>query len=338
MLKKLMLLFCVSLFALGEPALAETAPARIVGGRAHVLPDWFKQSFLNIKDDAVSARQDGRHLLIFFDFNDCPYCARSLDENFRQGDNMVFIKKNFDVIALNMRGSQEVTWIDGVTSTEIELTKKLKIVGTPSMVFIDPESGKIVLRLNGYRAPSMLRHAVEFVHEKQYRNQSLADYIEKKVKASPYIFVINPHFKKMTNFTQYQKPLAVIFEDKNCADCKAFHEKVLNKPAVIAEFKPFQLVRLDAYADTPITDIAGKPSTPRRWAAALGLNYSPSIVLFDEGKEVARIGGLFYHFHFKEMLRFVSGKHYQRYPDFESYLAVRQKELLDSGTSININQ
>ena len=101
MLKKLMLLFCVSLFALGEPALAETAPARIVGSRAHVLPDWFKQSFLNIKDDAFSARQDGRHLLIFFDLNDCPYCARSLDENFRQGDNMVFIKKNFDVVALN---------------------------------------------------------------------------------------------------------------------------------------------------------------------------------------------------------------------------------------------
>jgi hypothetical protein len=67
---------------------------------------------------------------------------------------------------------------------------------------------------------------------------------------------------------------------------------------VLAELKPFRVVRLDAYAETPIVDITGRHTTPRGWAASLGLNHRPGVVLFDEGKEAGRVEGRFYHFHF----------------------------------------
>ncbi|MCK7509516.1 MAG: hypothetical protein MZV70_39425 [Desulfobacterales bacterium] len=63
---------------------------------------------------------------------------------------------------------------------------------------------------------------------------------------------------------------------------------MLNHPEVLAELKPFRVVRLDAYAETPIVDITGRQTTPRGWAASLGLNHRPGVVLFDEGKEASR--------------------------------------------------
>lgn len=336
-MKKPMLLLCVALLTIGVSALAETPPGRATGGRAHALPDWFKPSFLNFKDEAEEARKTGRHILVFMDLNDCPYCARTLDENFRHGENMEFIRKNFDVIAVNVRGAGEVTWIDGATHTEQDLAAKLKVVGTPALVFIDPD-GKKVLQLNGYRSPPTLRHALDYVHTKAYRDQSLAAYIEKKQPAPVYAFLDHPRFEKITNFANYRKPLAVIFEDKNCADCAGFHDKVLNHPDVLAELEPFRVVRLDAYADTLVVDLAGTRTTPRAWAASLKLTHRPGVVLFDSGKEAARIEGRFYHFHFKEMLRFVSAKHYRRYDRFGAYLNDRQQDLLRQGINIDFSE
>ncbi len=329
---------CYALLMTGGTAFAETKPGKIIGARQHTMPDWFKQSFLDLKDDAGEARQAGRHILLFMDLNGCPYCARMLDENFHGGENMPYIKEHFDVIALNIRGGREVAWLDGKTYSEIDLaTKILKVAGTPALIFIGPDGNK-VLQLDGYRAPKTLRHALEYVHNKAYRDQSLADYIEKNQQAAVYKFRGHPRFEDVKDFANYRKPLAVIFEDRNCTGCDGFHDKVLNHPDVLAELKPFRVVRLDAYSDAPITGISGKQTTPRGWAASLGLTHRPGVVLFDEGKEAARAEGRFYHFHFKELLRYVSGKYYQRYDRFGSYLQDRQPELLQQGTSIDFRE
>ena len=336
-MKKLLLLLCMALLTTAGLAQTETKPGTMTGGKAHVFPEWFKSSFLNFKEEADEARRTGRHILVFMDLNNCPYCARTLEENFHQGDNMEYIKKNFDVIAVNIRGAGEVTWIDKAVYTEQSLALKLKVFATPTLVFIAPD-GKQVLQLNGYRTPPTLRHALEYVHDKAYRKQTLADYIEKKQKTAVYTLRDNPRFEKVTDFTRYQKPLAVIFEDKNCADCAGFHDKVLSHADVIAEMKPFRVVRLDAYAETPIVDITSKRTTPRAWAASLKLTHRPGVVLFNEGTEVARVEGRFYHYHFKEMLRFVSGKYYKEYDRFGSYLNTRQSDLLREGINIDFGE
>jgi thioredoxin-related protein len=336
-MRRLLLLLCVALLPVAGPALAETTPGRVTGGRAHALPDWFKPSFLNFQEEVEEARKAGRHILVFMDLNDCPYCARTLDENFRQGENMEFIRKHFDVIAINIRGASEVTWIDGTTSTEQEFAARMKVVGTPALVFVNPD-GRKVLQLNGYRTPPTLRLALEFVNDKAYRHESLSDYIEKRHKAPVYAFRDHPRFETVTDFAGYRKPLAVIFEDRDCADCAGFHDKVLDRPDVLAEMKPFRVVRLDAYAETTIVDITGKRTTPRAWAASLGLTHRPGVVLFDDGKEAARVEGRFYHFHFKEILRFVSGGYYKRYDRFGAYLDDRQRALLQQGVNIDFGE
>lgn len=155
------------------PAGAATPPEK-PKGVAYTLPQWFRSSFLDFRQDVAEARAQGKHVMVFLHLDDCPYCARLLNESFVNGDNRDFMEKHFDVIAINVRGSLEVKWIDGVTYTEKALAAHLKIRGTPTIVFLD-QDGKIALWIRGYRDPRALRAALDYVQSKSHRSRPFAD-------------------------------------------------------------------------------------------------------------------------------------------------------------------
>lgn len=161
------------MLAASGPAGTATPPERLKPV-AYTLPQWFKASFLDIRQDVAEARQRGRHLMIFLHLDDCPYCARLLEENFVSGDNHDFIRQHFDVIAMNVRGSLDVQWLDGATYTEKGLAEHLKIRGTPTLIFLDQDA-TMVLRFRGYREPLALRTALNYVQSKSYRSQPFRD-------------------------------------------------------------------------------------------------------------------------------------------------------------------
>lgn len=316
---------------------AQTGAGRLKGGVAYTLPNWFKPSFLDFRQDVAEARKQNRHVMVFVHLDDCPYCARMLKESFVSGENHDFIRRHFDVVAVNVRGSLEVQWIDGVSYTERGLTTHLKVIGTPTILFLG-EDGGIALRLNGYRDPGALRAALEYVQSRSYRSQPFAAYVAAKNSPAVYAFRDHPQFAAVTNFKGYRKPLAILFEDRQCAECARFHEKTLSHPDVVAEMKPYLFVRLDAGSNQPLVDLAGNATTPAQWAKALNLTYRPAVVLFNEGREIFRMDTHLYHFHFKEALRYVSGGHYQRYATFSRYNAARRTELLKQGIDIDYGE
>jgi len=59
--------------------------------------------------------------------------------------------------------------------------------------------------------------------------------------------------------------------------------------------------------------------------------------LFDDGVEITRADGRLNHFHYKEVLRCVSGGFYQQYPTYLKYIGVRQKQLLEAGVDIDFS-
>jgi thioredoxin-related protein len=318
---------------------AEVVPGRLKGGVNYALPTWFKPSFLNFQEEAQDAGRQGKHLMVFVHLEQCPYCDRMLKENFVSGDTRDFADKHFDAIGVNMRGTVEAVWIDGTTYTERSLSRHLKVTATPTIVFLDP-GGKKVLQLTGYRDPRSLRLALDYVQSKRYLNQPFSSYLAERKQASldlPALYVLrdHPQFATTTNFKHYQKPLAILFEDRRCAECARFHDKTLNHPDVLAEMKEFHFVRLDAGSTEPVTDLDGNITTPAQWVNTLGLTYRPAVVLFNRGKEVFRVDARLYHFHFKEMLRYVSGGHDTGPDAFSRYNAARRSELLQQGISID---
>jgi thioredoxin-related protein len=335
-MKLLFTALAIALSIAGAPTAAEAAPGKMTGGQKYEMPAWFKMSFLDLKDDLKETSAHGRQIMLFLHLEECPYCARLLNENFREGATREFIERHFDVIGIDIRGSRTVNWFDGHEYTELTLAKMLKVYATPTIIFIDPE-GRMALRLDGFRKRQAFRQALDYVQQKAYRQESLTSFVAKQQQA-PYRLRAEPMFRELTDFNNYRKPLAVMFEDKDCTDCDEFHDKVLKHPEVLPELSHFTVVRLDAYSDQPITDIDGKRTTPKQWVEQLGLTYRPGIVLFNEGKEQARVDGMLYHFHFKELLRYVSGGYYKKFGSFSQYNAARRTELLQQGISIDYAQ
>ena len=48
----------------------------------HEKPAWFKESFLNLREDVEEAKENNKRVLLYFYQDGCPYCAKLLQDNF----------------------------------------------------------------------------------------------------------------------------------------------------------------------------------------------------------------------------------------------------------------
>lgn len=329
----------IFVFFLAFLANASAKEGKIIGASNHEVPKWFKESFLDIAEDISEAKEANKHFMIFLDFEGCPYCSKMLKESFEE-DNATsqFIKKHFDVIELNVKGSREVTWVDGETLAEKDLVGKLKIQFSPTVLFFNQEK-EIIARINGYRNKLDFKSIVEFVQSKTYEKMDLNSYLNNLEKKALYSFKANSLFKDISDLSKVDTPLALIFEDTNCTQCEHFHNKILANKEVQEEFKKFTVVRFDANSQKEIILPNKEKTSPKELLAKLNLDYRPSVLLFDDKKHISTIDALLFPFHFKEVLRYVSNKEYIKYPKtYLDYLRVRQEELLKQGIDVNVGE
>ncbi len=311
---------------------------KVTGGTAHHYPDWFKASFLDISEDIAEAKEGDKHLMLFMSLEFCPYCTKMLKENFYEGAKLQpYIANNFDVVGINIKGAKEVTVDEDTTMTEKEYAGHLKVHYTPTILFFDQEENKIALRVNGYRSPENFRYILDFIKNKEYKNSTVTQYLEKVKNKTLYTLKQNKMFKNITDLSKVNGPLAVIFEDGGCTQCNYFHNTTLKNKEVQKELSKVTVVRFDATSNEKIITPEGKTTTPNKWAKDMVLDYRPGVVLFDKKKEIVRIDALLYSFHFKELVRYVSGGYYEQYSTFLGYLRPRQVELLDQGVNIDLS-
>ena len=309
---------------------------QIVGGVVHPLPDWFKESFLEIADDVDEASEAGRHVMLFFDLNGCPYCARMLDESFKAEPNSSYIQENFDVIAVNIQGDREIAFNEEVTVTEKQLADILRVFSTPALVFLD-ENNETIVRVNGYRAPERFRQVLEFVATRSYRSTGLADYLQARLDRNVYQLRDHPSFTETRDLSEIDGPLMLIFEDGGCYDCNEWHEAIFADPRVQAETGAFTIVRLDVDSGEPVVGITGKQTTAAELARKYEMIYRPGILLFEDGNLLRRHDSLTFPHHLSESLRYV-GRGIHRETDYRSYVAKYREELLASGVDIDLGR
>ena len=94
------------------------------------------------------------------------------------------------------------------------------------------------------------------------------------------------------------------------------------------------------YAGAKLREIRTRLSLKQKeFAAKLGITYRPSIVLFDQGKEIVRIESMLYRYHFTGVLEYVAERQYEKYPGGPfRYMDVKTEELLESGEDVNISE
>ena len=293
---------------------------------ALVLPDWFKLSFLELGDDIREAREaDKKGLIIYFGQKFCPYCKQHLTKNWGQPDIIEYTRKNFDVVAINVKGQRIVTDLDGKTYTEKQFSALKKTDFTPSIIFYNTE-GKAVLRLRGYRPPYQFRAALEYVADAHYKKESFRQYMARAEAAMSYgrpelntndAFEKPPYLLDRSRIKASQ-PLMVVFERKRCHACDVLHAEPLSHPDIETRLLQLEAVQLDIESSQPLITPSGHRTTASAWAQKLKINYTPTIIFFDEGgREIIRIEAVVWFHRLRNVLDYVLSGGYKKYPTFQ---------------------
>lgn len=340
-LVNLLLLFPVALFA-AEPA-NQALSAGMVNPGYHEKPEWFKESFLDIREDIAEAESAGKRVLLYFYQDGCPYCGKLLQDNFGDVKIADFTQQQFDVIAINMWGDREVTDLGGSQSTEKDFARSLKVQFTPTMVFLD-EAGKVVLRVNGYFAPHRFMTALQYVAGKKESVISARDYFQQQQpqQATGRLHEETSTLAKTPDGYNLQrqagaKPLLVIFGQKTCSACDELHQDILKRDEVIGSMQPFDIVVVDSWSADMLVTPGGQTLSAKDWAKSLGIHYNPSLVFFDaNGKEVFRTEGYLRTFHVKGAMDYVASSAYLQEPEFQRYLQKVTEDLHKRGIKYNL--
>jgi len=326
-----------ALLGLAAAGAAEKAALRGIG--QFEIPGWFKNSFLDLHEDVTEATADGKRLLVYFGQEGCPYCAQLFNTNFSQAHIADYTRKHFDALAIDLWGNREVTDFSGNKMPEKELAARLKVRFTPTILFFN-EKGETVLRINGYYPPHQFMAALQYVAEKQEGRLSFREYLAKqapsaargKLNAEP--FFAKPPYD--LSESAGGKPVAVFFEQKDCAGCDTLHREILSQAATLKELKRFHAIQLDRWSDTPVVTPAGNKTTARRWADELNIAYVPSAVLFDGGKEAIRIEAFLKGFHVQSVLDYVASGAYKTQPELQRFIRERADHLREQGVAIDL--
>ena len=305
-------------------------------------PAWFKESFLDLREDVEEATAEGKRLLLYFHQDGCPYCAKLLQDNFADREIADTTRKHFDVIAINIWGDKPVTGLDGLETTEKQFASKLRVQFTPSMMFLD-EQGKLVMRINGYFPPHKFKAALDYVAGKQEKKQKFADYfaLQETAPASGKIqhepFFLPDPMSLGDNRNSSGRHLMVVFEQAQCAACDELHADSLKRRNIITALSNLDVAQLDMRSADMLQAPDGSILPVRQWAQSLGIQYAPSMVFFDpQGKEVFRVEAYLKSFHLHAALDYVATGAYIHQPNFQRFIQRRADALHDAGFEFDL--
>jgi thioredoxin-related protein len=319
---------------------AEVLAAGMVNPGYQEKPDWFANSFLDIREDIGEAQSAGKRVLLYFYQDGCPYCKKLLETNFSLADTVTRTREHFEVIAINMWGDREVTDLSGTQTTEKEFARALRVMFTPTLLFLD-EQGNVVLRVNGYYPPHRFNAALDYAAEHDGKSPTFLEYLA-QVAPVPSTGKLHgdPSFLPAGNdlSNRYNgRPLLVMFEQQDCAPCDELHQDILQRPESKELLKRFDVVVLDLWSKEPVNRPDGSYGSVADWARKLDVKYAPSLVFFDEdNREVFRAEAYLKAFHTQSSMDYVASKAYLDEPEFQRYIAGRAEVLEGQGVHVEL--
>ena len=292
------------------------------------LPNWFKLSFLDLKETLRETAKAGkRGLIIYFHRHDCAYCNAQIEVNWGSHDILNYTLNHFDVIVIDVNGQRSVTDFDGKVLTESDYATKMNTTFTPSMLFYNTR-GKLALRLPGFRPPYQFRAALEYVADSHYQREKFADYLARAEAAMEFgqdkmnendAFTPAP-FNFDRSRVPGKRPLVIFFEHPRCHACDVLHADPISDINVAAHLSKFDAAQLNIFSDSPVITPDGQKTTAKAWARQLDLSFAPTLIFFDEqGKEIIRIDSVVRLYRLNNVLNYVLSKGYLKYPTLQAW-------------------
>lgn len=317
------------------------AQAQQASPHAIDIPTWFLESFLDFKDEAATAAKAGKRLMLYFGQDGCPYCRELMQTNFSQKSIVDKTRTHFEAIALNIWGDREVTWVDGQRLSEKQFARLLKVQFTPTLLFLD-EQGRVTTRLNGYWPPHRFDAALDFVIGRLDRSKvTLGEHVAQHAREAAHAQLADePFFLKPPHDLRRKpggKPLAVLWETRQCKACDEMHAQGFKRPDMKALLDRFDIVRFALGDTTELLTPDGRKTTAQTWARELDVSYTPTVVFFDAGpREVFRFEGYVRPFHLTGSFDYVAQGAYRRQPEFQRFLQEKADRARAAGKPVDL--
>ena len=346
MLKKVSILcFAILVLVMTPGAILQAEPVEQVLTEGLVNPGyidkpaWFANSFLDIREDVSEAASAGKRVILYFYQDGCPYCRKLLDTNFALQETENRTRKHYEVIAINMWGDREVTGFDGGMTTEKAFAKSLRVMFTPTLLFLD-EQGNVTLRVNGYYPSHKFNAALGYGAKHDGVAPTFREYYS-VLSPQPASGVLHQDATYLSTDSALDerdgRPLLVLFEQKDCAPCDELHLDILNRPESREQLQRVDVLLLDMWSQDPLQRPDGKTSSVVQWARELNVQYAPSLVFFDaQGVEVFRTEAYLKAFHTQSAIDYVASGAYREQPSFQRFIAARADALEARGVHVDL--
>jgi thioredoxin-related protein len=304
-------------------------------------PAWFKESFLDLRDDLADALKAGKQgIMLFIGTRRCSYCKVFLDRVL--GDTAIRqrVQSNYDVIGFEVFSDLEMFDVDGQAYRVNEFVTKMKATYTPTLIFYG-KGNKRLLRIVGYYPPDKFTRVLDYLEGGLYLKEPLRDYLARTERPSPggsaemivdrELFGQAPYILDR-RAAKGQRPLLVVFERGSCDACERLHRMVFSHAAIRKLISQYEAVQLDISDSTArVITPAGERVTARQWYERLNLDYSPAMVFFDEaGHEVMRLDSETLRYRLEGILQLVLEKAYEKDAQLQRWRAAKAIEAMRS--------
>ncbi len=305
-------------------------------------PEWFKESFLDIREDVAEASLESKRVLLYFHQDGCPYCGKLIKDNFGQRETSDLTQELFDTISINLWGDREVIGFEGNILTEKEFSKSLKVQFTPTILMLN-ESGDVVLRVNGYYPPGKFQAALKYAGQKLEHNGSFRDFLVStpvpdasgKLHNSPGFLQVPLNLKNTLQGSD--RPLLVMFEQKQCLACDELHTDILQREESLEMLKGFDVAVVDMWSKEELQTPAGKKQKIVEWAEEIDVAYAPTLAFFDSsGALVFRTDGYLKAFHTHASMAYVLETAYLTEPEFQRFIEQRADAMRAAGKEVDL--
>ena len=141
-------------------------------------PHWFKQSFLDLRDDLAEAGASGkRGVILMLSQSNCSHCQAFLDTTLSDPATVRRVQAHYDVVALDIFSDLELTNIDGSVSTVKDFAETVSARLTPTLIFLGTE-GRALLKVIGFYPPETFEHVLDYIDGAHYERSTLSSYIQ----------------------------------------------------------------------------------------------------------------------------------------------------------------
>ena len=153
-----------------------TTPITVAASDADL--DFFETTFGDFKEELARAKEEGKKgVFLFFELDDCPFCARMKSTVLNQPEVQKFFRDHFLVFSVDIEGQTEIVDFDGKKMTAQYFAEKVhRVRGTPTMSFFDLTGQRVALYIGATADVEEFMWLGKYVIEEHFKQMPFVKY------------------------------------------------------------------------------------------------------------------------------------------------------------------